>query len=71
MARKNYYLKFTQTREIQDGSGTVFEEGETYPFTERSSVDHWLSRNCAVEVDAPKKEPDAKTTDPAKVADKE
>lgn len=55
------YLKFKQTREVQDGSGTVFEAGKTYSFTDQSSVDHWLNRGVAEKVSAPKKAVEKKT----------
>ena len=50
-------VKFTETREVQDGSGTVFEEGKEYSLPV-DSARHWFRRGVAVEVpaEAPKRE---------------
>lgn len=44
-------VKFTETREVQDGSGTIFEEGKEYSLAV-DSARHWFRRGVAVEVPA-------------------
>ena len=43
-------VRFLETREVQDGSGTVFEEGREYDLPP-DSARHWLRREVAEEVD--------------------
>jgi hypothetical protein len=57
---KTTYLRFTEDREVKDHEGKVveaYEAGKTYPFENASSVQHWLNRQVAEEVDAPAKGP--------------
>lgn len=45
-------IRFLMDREVQDGSGTVFREGEVRSDLSPASERHWISRGVAVEVPA-------------------
>ena len=42
-------VRFTQTRTVQDGTGTTFEAGRVYDLP-RVSADRWIRRGVAEEV---------------------
>ncbi|MFC5353550.1 hypothetical protein [Azospirillum himalayense] len=50
------FALFSQTRVVQDGTGTTFEAGQTYELP-RASVDRWVIRGVATEVAPPVSDP--------------
>lgn len=61
---------FSQTRVVQDGTGTTFEAGKVYDLS-RASADRWIIRGIATEVpgDAPPALADDQLSDLASAVD--
>lgn len=55
-------IEFLIRREVQDGSGTVFEAGKIYDLPD-DSANHWLSRGVAIETKQKPKQETATATE--------